>query len=217
MYPSIEIPVILLFASLFAQISATKRIRENSLDITTTKAKEPLPFDLNQPAPDDNDGPNKKRLKSSPAKKKSSEFYRAKYRRLKERMQKDPELVQRVQDSKMKYELKKKTKMTEAEKEAHKESVSARNHQQYLRRKAIYGKEVIKQRREVAQIKEQMKFGQVSVEDKKKVDDYYAKKRKRDRDYEPRRKQRRKDMFEVDDNYWPAELSPAHAFQSTSS
>lgn len=210
MYPATEFLAALLFACLFAQISATKRNRQNYAEITFGKTKVPLPFDLNQLATNEDDETDKKRLKSSPAKKKTSEFYKAKHRRLKERMKNDPELVQRIRQSKTKSDQKKKANMTEEEKQAHKEIISARNHQQYLRRKTIYGTQVIKQRREVDQIKEQMKIGQVSEKNRQKVEEYYLKKRKKDRDYETRRNQKQGSVAEVDDSYWPEKLSPAH-------
>lgn len=168
-----------LIVCLFAQSRARKRGHDELNGATANKPKQPLPFDLNEPAPiDDSDAEqiNKKRRKSS---------YVHKARNVRDRKNMNED------SSFLTYRNQKEINLTEKNSQARKEARKIINHQQYLRRKAKYGSQTVKQRREIAEIKRRMKLGTVSNLDKKRVEDYYKKKRSWDKTYRVKMKSKK--------------------------
>lgn len=104
--------VVIISTCLLAQISATKRKREEISEVTAKKAKKPLLFDLNKPAPIE--------LKHE---KKSSEFYKARYRREKERMENDPRALQRLREKQARFRARRDINLTEEELKQHNENI----------------------------------------------------------------------------------------------
>ena len=113
-------------------------------------------------------------------------------------MNEDSNFLQQHLQRQAKYRDQKKVKLTEEELQARKEATKIINHQQYLRRKAKYGSQTIKQRREIAEIKTRMSLGPVSDLERERVEDYYKRKRTWDKAYQTKRKQKRKQMMKSD-------------------